>query len=280
MDYRDLALLPLIALGSWSAAYEPYNIEIKEYEFKFKNLPQKFHNCKILHMSDIHIRKFGLLEKRLINLISKKEVDYCFITGDISKTTKSACVFHKLCDSIKCSYPIYCTLGNSEHKANVDSKKIADMLSNEKISFLINEKTELFKEQDKIIVVGVDDAYSRHDDIEKGFSSVDPNDFIIYLTHCPSTAPEAIKKGANLILSGHTHGGQVRFPIIGLIWSHMRKYKYLNDGIYDTKYLRKKLKDNQISDSILYVNRGIGTSRLHIRFLCKPEIAYITLKKA
>jgi predicted MPP superfamily phosphohydrolase len=144
---------------------------------------------------------------------------------------------------------------------------------------LNNSSTTITRGADSISVVGVDDAYSWRADLDAAFAGVDLNDFILFLTHSPSAAPDAIRRGADLILSGHTHGGQVRIPGIGMLWTHMRTSKGLNDGLYAPDAL-KRITGIDPGGSVLFVNRGIGTSRFHIRFLCRPEIAYITLHRA
>ncbi len=89
---------------------------------------------------------------------------------------------------------------------------------------------------------------------------------------------EGLGKGADLILAGHTHGGQVRFPGLGWFWTHMRSNKMLNDGLYASEALSRAL-NFDAGHSILFVSRGVGTSRLRLRLFCQPEIAWITLRK-
>ena len=257
----------VVAAGVLAYSFtEQFRLRVREIELEFPNLPPAFDGYTILHLSDLHITQLGLLERRLMELISAREVDTCLITGDVTSEPRASDIFRRVCSAIKHKDPIFTALGNSEHKPWLDTRMITEALSFEGNQILINSSAILRRGDDQITLVGVDDAYTDHADVDAAFAGVDPKGFIIFLTHCPSQAPKGIEKGADLILAGHTHGGQVRFPFIGMLWTHMRSNKNLNDGLYHLP-------------QPLFVNRGVGTSKLHIRFLCPPEIAYITLRR-
>jgi len=257
---------------------EQFNIQVRELELKFPNLPPAFDGFTILHLSDLHLSKLGTLEKRLMRLIESREVDICIITGDVTAIPRASDIFRRVCSAIKRNGLIYLILGNSEHKPWLDTSMLVKALSFDGLEMLINSSTVIRRGDESISIVGIDDPYSRLADLDAAFNGVDPDNFIIYLTHCPSTTPEGIRHGADLILAGHTHGGQVRIPLIGMIYTHMRSNRALNDGLFTPDRLHQTLGIDP-GNSILFINRGVGTSRLHIRFRCPPEIAYITLKK-
>ena len=266
-------------LGGYSTCVEPFRIQLKELEFTFPNLPAAFDGYTILHICDFHLTKMGLLEKRAMQLIGSREVDTCIITGDVTRHPRASDIFRRVCSVIKRRDPIYMVLGNSERKPWLDPGTVVEALSFDGLEMLINSSTTLQRGRDRITLTGVDDPFSRRDDIESAFRCVDPHDFIVFLTHSPSVTPQAIEHGADLILSGHTHGGQVRLPFLRAFWTHMRANKALNDGLYPPEALEKILKKNA-GHTVLFVNRGIGMSRLHVRFLCPPEVAFITLRRA
>jgi predicted MPP superfamily phosphohydrolase len=155
---------------------------------------------------------------------------------------------------------------------------LVEALKFDGLEMLINSSAIIRRGDEHIRLVGVDDAYSQLDDVDAAFEGVCDNEFVVFLTHSPCAAPKGIEKGADLILAGHTHGGQVRFPFLGVIFTHTRSHKALNDGLYTSDRLAKLLKTDP-GRAILFVSRGIGTSRLHIRLLCPPEIVYITLHR-
>ena len=210
--------------------------------------------------------------------MSRRPVDVCLITGDVTAEPRASDIFRRVCSAIDHRGLIYLVLGNSEHKPWLDSQTLINALSFEGLKMLINSSTTITREDQHITLAGVDDAYSHLADTDAAFDGVDMNHFIILLTHCPSTTPDGLKHGADLVLAGHTHGGQVRIPGLGALWTHMRENKSLNDGLYTSADLTRRL-GFDAGRSALFVNRGVGTSRIHIRLLCPPEIVYITLRR-
>jgi len=269
----------IAGLAGYMILYEPYQIQVRELELTFPNLPDAFDGYTIRHLADLHMRRFDRLERRLVKLISGREVDTCFITGDVTFEPRASDTFRRVCSHIRHRDPIYMVLGNSEHKPWLDTPTLLEALSFEGLVMLINSSTTIERAGQSVRIAGVDDPYTRRHDVEKAFEGVDPNEFIIYLTHCPSTTPYGISRGADLVLAGHTHGGQVRLPFTRRYWTHMRENKALNDGLYIPDDLSRLLRVD-VGGSTLFVTRGVGMSRLRIRFLCKPEIAYITLRRS
>ncbi|MGC8861945.1 MAG: metallophosphoesterase [Armatimonadota bacterium] len=291
-----------VAAAAYGVLVEQFAIRVREIELTFPDLPPAFDGSVILHLSDLHITKLGLLERRLMDLVSGRRVDMCFVTGDIAQEPSACEVFRVICSAIKGPETIYGVLGNSEHKPWIDTPKLVQALSFEGFRLLTNDSCVISRQDDSIRIVGVDDAYSQLAEVDRAFRGVDPAEFIVFLTHCPSAAPRAVERGARLILAGHTHGGQVRVPFLGPLWTHMRANKKLNDGLYVLDRLGRRLystrrpgaragvpiaacarstrSDASECRAVLYVSRGVGTSKLHIRFLCPPEIAYITLRRS
>ncbi len=265
------------ALGAYMFLAEPYSIDVRELTFEYPNLPPAFDGYTILHFSDTHIRKLGTLERRLIDIISSREVDSCFVTGDVTAHHHAPWVFKEICSHIRYRDKLAFILGNSEHKPWVDSPRMARDLTFEGITLLNNANMTIERGGEKIRVCGVDDPYELRHDLDKAFEGTSPEDFIIFLTHCPSITPDIIKRGGDLILAGHTHGGQIRLPFFGPMWTHMLRNSFLNDGVYDSERLTKLL-GFDAGGANLFVTRGIGTSKVHVRFACKPDLAFITLK--
>ncbi len=278
-----------IAAGAYATLVEQFRIQVRRIDLAFTNLPPAFDGCTILHLSDLHLTKLGLLERRLMELVSQSEVDMCFITGDITQKPSASDVLRRICSAIRGPDTIYAVLGNSEHKPWLETQDLVGALSFDGMRLLVNSSDVVRRGDDSITLVGVDDAYSRHADVRAAFRGVDPGAFIIFLTHCPSLAPQGIERGADLVLAGHTHGGQIRLPFLGPIWTHMRSNRSLNDGLYRFAPGGRVPRLGRSGDPetpaersgpVLFVNRGIGTSNLRMRFLCPPEIAYVTLHRS
>lgn len=273
-----MAAVAVLYLAIRMFLIDPYQIQIKEIELGYPNLPPAFDGYTILHLSDLHIRKLGKIERMTMDLLRQREVDTCFITGDVTAEPRASDTFRRVCSTIRHRDPIYMVLGNSEHKPWVDTATLVEALSFEGLKILVNSNTAITYNGSDIQVVGVDDPFSRLADLDAAFAGVDPQRFVVLLAHCPSAAPAGFDKGADLVLSGHTHGGQVRIPGIKWYWTHMRSNKMLNDGLYTSEDL-KRILGRDIGWRALFVNRGVGSSRIFVRFSCPPEIVYITLRR-
>ena len=256
MNATTIAAISGVAAAAGFVAYmmlyEQFNLRVRELEASFPNLPSAFDGYTLLHLSDLHLTKLGRLEKRTMEIIGRREVDGCIITGDVTAEPRASDIFRRVCSVIRHRDPIIMVLGNSEHKPWLDSGTLAQALTFDGMQMLVNSSTTLTRGADSIAVVGVDDPYSRREGLNAAFDGVDPTGFVLFLTHAPSVTPEAISRGADLILSGHTHGGQVRIPGIGVLWTHMRSNRALSDGLYTPADL-KRLTNVDPGRSVLFV---------------------------
>lgn len=268
-----------MGLGGYMSLVEPQNLRVRRFTLEFGNLPPAFDGYTILHLSDLHTNRMGRLERRLMRIISDQPVDTCVVTGDVTANPEATHCLREICSAIPHSDPFFMVPGNSEHKPWLDANKMLDSLAFDGLEILINTSATIARGTDSIRIVGVDDPYSHLGDMDRAFEGIGADEFVVFLAHCPSVAPEGIRRGADLILAGHTHGGQVRLPFVGMVWSHMRKHQSLNDGFFTSEELSAVL-GHDVGDSKLFVNRGVGTSRIPIRLACPPEVAYITLRRS
>ncbi len=252
--------------------FEPYNFKIEKVKISLRNLPSSFENIKIVQISDIHSKKFGRKERIVLDFLDKLKPDYVFITGDIidykaRKIEPCRPFWHAL--GQRYVDRIFAVFGNHIHqnkKVNVHIFKRT--LEEDKISVLVNENRKLQRAGEFIYIVGVDDpSWTKHQDFEKARQGVESSFIKVLLAHSPEII-EDIKPGdVDLILCGHTHGGQVKLPYLRAYWDMTK---------YHGRYARGLFK---VKEANLYVNRGVGTSLLPIRFNCPPEITLIELRK-
>ena len=280
-------MIALYAIGLGLAAavvyafLEPFKFVIREIELKFPGLPKEFEGLRILHLSDTHIRQMGRLERTWAKIIAERPADMCVWTGDLVRFVRSVPLVFQLMPSIMTSRPIYAVLGNSEHKPHVDTSAMVEAFRSgqkeDELKLLMNASAVVERNGARISIVGVDDPYSGFVDFDKAFEGVDREGFIIALAHCPSASEKALRMGANLVLSGHTHGGQLRIPGFGVLWTHMKTPTPLNDGLYFAALECPGIQAKP--GATVFVHRGVGTSKIPIRFMCRPEIVYLTLRR-
>jgi len=139
--------------------------------------------------------------------------------------------------------------------------------NNAGVALLVNEGGRIGRGLDTLSLIGVDDPFSGYANLGVSLRGMQRTPFAILLTHSPEIFMKADLIKFDLVLAGHTHGGQVRLPGIGALWLPAGSEPF-ESGWFDGQYAR------------MYVTRGIGTSTLPVRLFCRPELALITLKRS
>ncbi len=258
----------ILVLGYYSLIFEPNNLQIEKKIIALKDLPQSFHGLRIVHLTDFHSFWFGSRERKVLTYIKELEPDFVFITGDfVDPVTKL--VTDRNLSSVRVFWQalgqqyqgrIFAVLGNH------DPERVGKYLQDSGIEVLDNENKKIWKNQEFIYLIGVDDPWTGRDDLPKAVEGIKEDKPKILLAHAPEIIYRAVKKEIDLVLVGHTHGGQVNIPFIGRLIQPLSEYgrKYMS-GLFE------------INSTFLYVNRGVGTSVIPVRFNCPPEIALIEL---
>ncbi len=246
--------------------------EITRLDVKVKSLPEIFENLTITQISDLHSGRFVNHEhiKRSVKMVNELNSDMVMITGDFIEQFCYREEYIKPCmqelASVQPREGVFAVLGNHDHKT--DPEKITEELQRVGICVLRNENKRLRRGSSAIQILGVDDLVMEKDDMEKTLDGVNQHEIKILMSHSPDIAENHKLRGIDLILSGHTHGGQIYFPLFGA--PHTRFA-----SAYGQKYISGLVQYNDIQ---IYVNRGIGAAFPAARFMCKPEITVFTLK--
>ena len=259
---KTLFIIALLLAG-YSYFIEPNKLEVTNYTIQDKELS----GVKIVFASDFHIKPYG--QKRLekiVEIINKQNPDVVVSAGDFvcGHTEHSTMHPQKIAEGlakVKSKYGFYTTLGN--HDGWYDRWYIKELLEKQNIKVLNNKNEKLQINGKEIFIAGVEDmmtAFPNMEDALKGTKTP-----TILLTHTPDVFPD-IPRNVNLTLAGHTHGGQVRLPIIGPIFTASN---------YGNKYAIGLIDEN---GKKLITTRGIGVSILPFRFNCPPEIMVLEFK--
>ena len=253
---------------------------ITKHSLIFDSLPKEFSGKKIIQLADLHTKTFGKNNNRLIKAVKKQMPDYILLCGDmVSRDCSEFTSLENLLCSLSEICPVYYSLGN--HEIDMPEKKKTKLFATIKRAnvTLLNNETNIIKIGGSFIqIAGISlfrENYRRRDtkyknlkgyklgDLEKAIGS--RQGFTILLAHNPLFARAYSEWGADLILSGHVHGGVIRLPFIGGLLSPERKFfpKY-SKGIY------------ALSSSIISVSRGLGK----LRIFNPPEIVMIELTVA
>jgi predicted MPP superfamily phosphohydrolase len=253
-------------IGQYSRARRNADrIVIRRNNLEFANLPSAFENFTILQLSDLHVDISEGAMLHLMSIVGDLEYDICVLTGDyrgktygpIEKTLEGIA---KLRSQLK--GPLYGVLGNH------DSIHMAPPLEAMNIRMLFNECETISRGDDHIYLAGVDDAhFYRADDVEKAAKQIPKDAFSILLSHTPEIYDSAAGEGFDLMLSGHTHGGQLCLPGGIPIKLEARLPRRIGAGAWYHLGMTG------------YTSVGAGTSLLPVRLNCPPEITLHTFRR-
>lgn len=273
------AVCSVAALAVYGIEIDRHWLETTSYEVHLPGLPAEFEGFRVLQLSDIHIDEFTepYFVRDAVDHINRLSPDAVFITGDFVThqlfpekfAEGSAWQCADILSKLKCPlrYAIY---GN--HDVLVGENIVGEALKDNGIMLLRNWYVPLERGNGRVWLVGLDDVIAGRPDPEIAipeFMRNRPNEPVILLCHEPDYANQLLRQPAGqsvaLMLSGHTHGGQVRIPLLPLMHLPPLGRRYV-EGWF------------KLGSMQLHVNRGLGTVGLPIRFRCPPQLSLHILR--
>ena len=242
----------------WRGHRNAERIQVRRNDICCRRLPTAFSDFSLLHISDLHVDMNEGAMRRLEELLPHLDYDICVITGDYRGAT-----FGPFADALKRMKRLRSHLGKTMYGVlgNHDTVRMVPGLEEMGIRILLNECEPIFRNGESIYLAGIDDAhYYRVDNIEKAASNMPPEAFSILLSHTPEVYRQAAHAGFDLLLSGHTHGGQICLPgSIPITLSSVLPRRF---GSGAWKY----------HNMFGYTSVGVGSSIVPVRINCLPEI--------
>jgi hypothetical protein len=232
-------------------------------------LPAELEGFRILLLSDIHIGPYtdAAAARATLRPLARVTADLVAFTGDLASGEKPGIgVAASLLDELAPHGVRFAVLGNHEHY--LDPGLATRELARRGFHVLNNRSERVGVNGQDIWVVGVDDPYTGSSDLPKAFAGAPTDAFVILLAHTPDVVAQPLAERANLILAGHTHGGQIVLPLVGPLTSNSRYGIRYASGLFD------------VNGSRLFVTRGLGEVNIPLRVLCPPEIALLLLERA
>jgi predicted MPP superfamily phosphohydrolase len=257
------------ALGEMArvALSEPFMLAIERQEIFLARLPKDLEGLRIVHLSDLH---YGPLTnaahlQRAIQAANDLRPDLIALTGDyISQDRIFAAPCAELVGQLRARYGVYAVLGNHDHWT--DAALISDLFRAEGICMLINEGMRVDIAGASFWLAGVDDKMVGLEDLPLALAGSIEDELKIVLAHNPIILRRAAAASVDLVMSGHTHGGQVT----------LRPEKS-RSGRTRRRLLRGLARRGSTQ---IYVSRGLGTVVLPIRYGCPPEVSLLELRAA
>jgi hypothetical protein len=248
----------------WRARKNAERVTVRRNEMRFASLPAPFDGYTILHISDMHVDMSEAAMEHVCKLVTGMQYDACVLTGDYRGKTFGP--FLAALEGVArvrahLKSPIYGVLGNH------DTIQMVPAMEAMGIRMLLNECEVIARGNERLYLAGVDDAhFYRVDNIEKAASQI-PNDaFSILLSHTPEIYRQAAHAGFDLMLCGHTHGGQLCLP--GSIPIKLEAVLPRRMGAGPWRHHRM----------LGYTSAGAGSSVVPVRLNCPPEITLHCLR--
>jgi predicted MPP superfamily phosphohydrolase len=257
-------------VAGYGGLFEAWDYELTETVVPVGGLPAAFEGFRIAQLTDVHHSRIVPIEevRRVVALVNETRADLIALTGDYTTELRR---FVEPCAEalaeLKAPEGVWAVLGNHDHKT--DGPFTVQALKARGINVLSNENTVLRRGADELQLAGVDDWGWGKADFTRALRGVDVARPSVLLSHEPIAFDRPLTRGVSLILSGHTHGGQIYLPFIGspatYIWPQY--FRYIR-GLYER------------DGTCLYVARGTGMIGVPIRIGARPEIAVLRLQRA
>src|ERR1700736_489092 len=228
-------------------------------------LPEAFSGLRVVQISDIHHGLF-LPQQWLAEAVqqtNRLQADIVVLTGDfVTYSRANIEPAAKILGRLRARYGVLAVLGNHDFRVGADAVTMA--LRQRRIKVLRNQHITIQFGGDSLYVAGVDD-YGYGADVRRAVRGIPRDAATVLLAHNPRIISLASRHGVSLVLSGHTHGGQVNLPLLGTVYGRSRER------------LRYKIGWDRLGMTQIYVSRGIGTIVLPWRLRCPAEITHLEL---
>jgi predicted MPP superfamily phosphohydrolase len=265
----------VLATAGYGGLFERSHLVMRHVEIPLARLPEAFDGLTIAQLSDLHYHPHFSADviRRAVELVVQMNPDVIALTGDFvtlsefrnvdPEAAKAADPCAELLAPLRAKLGVYAVLGN--HDAYTDPGYVTEALSSRKIKVLQNEALPLERDGQRMWIAGVQDVLAGFADLDTTLRQIPARDTVVLLAHEPDFADEAAKRPVDLQLSGHSHGGQIRFPLLPPLVLPKLAWKY-------------PMGLRNVGQMALYTNIGIGTIGVPIRVLAPPEVTLFTLR--
>ena len=274
---RLTAATGVAALGVDAAVLEPNRPRVVRKDVALRRWPERLEGYTIALLSDFHFDPYFSVHpiEASIGIVNGLNPDLIVLTGDFVSIPqfkggeeKAAATAEPCADLLRqmhARHGLWAVMGNHDYYTN--PWRITNILQEHGIKVLVNRSVPIEQDGARFWLAGVNDVVSGTADLDTTLDIVPENEATILLAHEPDYADEVARYHVDLQLSGHSHGGQVRLPLVPPLFLPKLGKKYVW-GLY------------RIGPLTLYTNAGIGTVVLPIRFNCPPEITLLTLRRS
>lgn len=260
------AHIPFPWLRKLGAHNEVYDLEVTRHEVDVRDLPPSFDGYRIAFLTDTHVASFvrRTFYDEIVRQTMRFEPDLILFGGDFVHWERHIPLMAEvLLTNLHARDGIYAVLGNHDYWANPDG--VIAALTARGVRFIHNRAVPLHRGRESISLAGIDEIYRGKPDVDAALASA--AGVRIGLSHHPDILDRLADRRIDLLLCGHTHGGQIRFPFFGAVVVPSKHESRYAAGFH------------RAGEVLLYVSRGLGAIP-PVRILCKPELATFVLRRA
>ena len=262
-----------ILIGFYSAYVEPHLLRVKQYDMKFEQVAGN--PITVVQFSDTHVGDFFTTEdlKKVVDKINEQQADLVLFTGDLMDNAAeydgSIDEIATILSKIKATNGKYAVFGNRDYGGGAE-RFYEDLMESAGFEVLVNSSRTLEVKRTTISLFGADDALIGYYNSNKTMQGISNDHLNLLLIHEPDLISDFLSYPIDLATAGHSHGGQVYIPFYGPLLTTALAEDYVR-GLYDFGNNRKTL---------LYVNTGIGNTKVPFRLFNVPQISVFKLEKA
>jgi predicted MPP superfamily phosphohydrolase len=257
-------------VGTYPFFIERYIVEVNKYTIPVPNLPHEFDGLRIIHLTDLH---YGpLMPQAVLDEVIQKtnelEKDIVVCTGDYVRgaaAPRNIDAIWSLMANLRAPGGVYTVLGNHDHWAS--TKKSLHWLNKSGHTNLRHKALPLSRNGTTLWLGGAGDLWEDHANLDQVLKDAPDDACRIVLAHNPDTADTEYTTRVDLMISGHTHGGQVKIPFIGTPFLPVKNKMYSSGFVSSRK-------------TNVFISRGIGWAAFPVRFNCFPEIAILNIVRS
>lgn len=283
MNKSTLITLALGTAAAWTV-WDNFRLTVTQYDVELPDLPSAFDGFVIAQVSDLHNARFGKEQRKLIDAIKSAQPDMIAITGDLFHTAKRQNAYCFLERAAKIA-PCYFVGGNHEQRFADYFTAIKPQLERLGAIVLDDERVTVTRGSNTISLIGLADPSFRRtvsperltDEKLSRLESTGPGDCTVVLSHRPELFDVYARHNVSLVLTGHAHGGQVRFAHRGLYAVHQGWFPKYTEGIFTRNITYTTYSDTFRHGKVctMVVSRGLGNSTLYPKINNPPELVVV-----
>ncbi len=256
---------------------------MEHFDLPLNDLSSALSQLSIVHLTDIHLGPFMPAEElaAYVEAVNRLEPDIIALTGDfVSGHPGEIAPCVNALAGLKARYGIFACMGNHDVYAGA-ADQLTRLFGQKGVRVLRNDAVPIRNRNTTLNILGIDDLRWGKPDLSRALkvAQEEPGEVRLLLSHRPEVFPDAARKGLEVVLSGHYHGGQVKLTPGQKSLSIARLITPYAEGLF---HLSRRFHPSGAGakDSVLFVSRGIGITGLPIRINCPPQIAHLTLRRA